>query len=160
MKLYYYFGISLTIVILDLITKSLAQTYLSGKTVSVIPGLFDLVLVWNTGAAFGILGQAPELIRKVVLVGSSTIAAIITTIYAIKKHTQLSKLEIISLGLIAGGALGNLYDRLFLGAVRDFLDFYIKDHHWPAFNIADASISVGIGIFLFLELFYKKKTKV
>lgn len=160
MKLYYYFGIGLFVVILDLITKNLAETHLSDKTVSIIPGFFDLVLVWNTGAAFGILAQAPDILRKAVLIGSSTIAAIVATLYVLKKRSQLSKMEVISLALIAGGAVGNLYDRLFLGAVRDFLDFYIKEHHWPAFNVADASISIGITIFLFLELYHKKRIKV
>lgn len=147
----------MVIIAFDLITKNIAQSYLSDKTISVIPGFFDLVLVWNTGAAFGILGQAPEVIRKLVLVGSSTIAAIITTFYVLKKHPYLSWLEIISLSLIAGGAVGNLYDRLFIGAVRDFLDFYISTYHWPAFNIADASITVGIAIFVFIEIYYKKR---
>lgn len=122
--------------------------------------VFDLVLVWNTGAAFGILGQAPEMIRKLILVGSSTVAALVTTFYVLKKYSNLSWIEIISLSLIAGGAVGNLYDRLFIGAVRDFLDFYISNHHWPAFNVADASITLGIGIFIFIEIYYKKRHKV
>ncbi|MEZ0323730.1 MAG: signal peptidase II [Hydrogenothermaceae bacterium] len=160
MKLYYYFIVSVFIVILDLLTKRLAETYLSDKVLEVIPGFFNLVLVWNNGAAFGILADTPETIRRLILVGSSTIAAIITTVYVLKKHNTLSMLEIIALSLIAGGAIGNLYDRLFLGSVRDFLDFYISTYHWPAFNIADASISVGIVLFLFIELFYKNKGKV
>lgn len=159
-KVYVYFIVAIVIIALDLITKNLAQLYLSDKSVSVIPGFFDLVLVWNTGAAFGILGQAPELIRKLILVGSSTVAALATTFYVLKKYSNLSWIEIISLSLIAGGAIGNLYDRLFIGAVRDFLDFYISNHHWPAFNVADASITLGIGIFIFIEIYYKKRHKV
>lgn len=159
-KIYVYFGIVLSIVILDLITKNIAQTYLADKVISVIPGFFNLVLVWNTGAAFGILGQAPELVRKLILIGSSTVAALITTFYVIKKHSSLSWLEVFSLSLIAGGAIGNLYDRFFIGAVRDFLDFYIYNHHWPAFNVADASISLGMALFLFMEVYYKKRHKV
>ncbi|MCX7760126.1 MAG: signal peptidase II [Hydrogenothermaceae bacterium] len=160
MKLYYYFGIAVSVIILDLLTKGFAERYLSDKVIEVIPGFFNLVLVWNDGAAFGILADAPEVIRRLILVGSSTIAAIITTVYVLKKHNILTMLEIISLSLICGGAVGNLYDRLILGSVRDFLDFYISNHHWPAFNIADASISIGIALFLFMELFYKKKSKV
>lgn len=159
-KVYVYFIVAIVIIALDLITKNLAQLYLSDKSVSVIPGFFDLVLVWNTGAAFGILGQAPEMIRKLILVGSSTVAALVTTFYVLKKYSNLSWLEIISLSLIAGGAVGNLYDRLLIGAVRDFLDFYISNHHWPAFNVADASITLGIGIFIFIEIYYKKRHKV
>lgn len=159
-KLYAYFLIAVFIVITDLVTKELAEVYLAKNSMSIIPGFFDLVLVWNTGAAFGILGQAPELIRKVVLVGSSLIAATIATVYVVKKFRSLVWLEIITLSLIAGGAVGNLYDRFFIGAVRDFLDFYVGEHHWPAFNVADASISVGIALFLFIEMYYKKKGKV
>lgn len=159
-KVYVYFIVAIVIIALDLITKNIAQLYLSDKSVSVIPGFFDLVLVWNTGAAFGILGQAPEMIRKLILVGSSTVAALVTTFYVLKKYSNLSWIEIISLSLIAGGAVGNLYDRLFIGAVRDFLDFYISNHHWPAFNVADASITLGIGIFIFIEIYYKKRYKV
>lgn len=159
-KVYVYFIVAIVIIALDLITKNIAQLYLSDKSVSVIPGFFDLVLVWNTGAAFGILGQAPEMIRKLILVGSSTVAALVTTFYVLKKYSNLSWIEIISLSLIAGGAVGNLYDRLFIGAVRDFLDFYISNHHWPAFNVADASITLGIGIFIFIEIYYKKRHKV
>lgn len=159
-KLFVYFAVSILIVALDLVTKKLAETYLAGKSVSVIPGFFDLVLVWNTGAAFGILGQAPEVVRKLVLVGSSLVATIITTVYVLKKFRSLLWVEIVSLSLIAGGAAGNLYDRFFLGAVRDFLDFYVGSHHWPAFNVADASISVGIALFLFTEIYYKKIHRV
>lgn len=97
------------------------------------------------------------MIRKLILVGSSTVAALVTTFYVLKKYSNLSWIEIISLSLIAGGAVGNLYDRLFIGAVRDFLDFYISNHHWPAFNVADASITLGIGIFIFIEIYYKKR---
>ncbi len=152
-----FWSVFFLIIFLDLTTKELAEKYLQNKTVNVIPNLFDLTLVWNKGAAFGILSESPEYIRKLILIGSSLIAAIVVIFYFIKSKEKLSNLEILSLALIGGGSLGNLYDRLFLGQVRDFLDFYIKDHHWPAFNIADASITVGIGLFIFYELYYKKR---
>lgn len=160
MKLVYYFILSFSIILLDLFTKNMAERYLVDKVVSIIPGFFNLVLVFNSGAAFGMLSQAPDIIRKTVLIGSSLIAGIVTTIYAVKKYQKLKTIEITALALISGGAIGNLYDRFFLGYVRDFLDFYIKDNHWPAFNVADASISIGIGLFILLELFYKKKRRV
>ncbi|WP_457643054.1 signal peptidase II [Persephonella sp.] len=149
---------AVSVIFLDLFTKELAVRFLSetGK-VSVIPGFFDLTLVWNRGAAFGILAEAPEYIRKLVLIGASSIAAVVTVVYAFVKRNSLSYWEIVSLSLIAGGAVGNLYDRIFIGAVRDFFDFYIKNHHWPAFNVADSAISVGIFMFVVYELFFKKK---
>ncbi len=147
------------IVFLDLLTKEIAVRFLSQvEKISVIPGLFNLTLVWNKGAAFGILSEAPEIIRKLVLIGASSIAAVVTIIYSYKKRFSLSYWEMVFLALIAGGAVGNLYDRIFIGAVRDFLDFYIKNYHWPAFNIADTSISIGIAGFIIYELFFKKKS--
>jgi len=133
----------LSIVIVDLLTKLVAEKYLADKVITIIPGFFDLTLVWNRGAAFGIIANAPEFVRKL------TIAAVATFVYAYKAKDRLSKFEFYSLALIAGGAIGNLYDRFFIGAVRDFLDFHIYEHHWPAFNVADASITIGITAFLF-----------
>ncbi|MFN3786840.1 signal peptidase II [Sulfurihydrogenibium azorense] len=153
-----FWGVFFLVFFLDLITKYLAETLLLDRTVSVIPNFFDLTLVWNKGAAFGMLAEAPEYIRKFILVGSSIVAIIVSVFYFLKSKDKLSNLEIFSLALIGGGSLGNLYDRFFLGQVRDFLDFYIKDHHWPAFNIADASITVGIGLFIFHELYLKKRS--
>lgn len=153
-----FWGVFFLVFFLDLITKYLAETLLLDRTVSVIPNFFDLTLVWNKGAAFGMLAQAPDYIRKFILIGSSIVAIVVVVIYFLKSKDKLSYIEIFSLSLIGGGSLGNLYDRFFLGQVRDFLDFYIKDHHWPAFNIADASITVGIGLFIFYELHLKKRS--
>jgi len=149
--------ITVFIIAIDLITKNIAEKVLTDKVITVIPNFFDLVLVWNKGAAFGILSEAPEYVRRFILITSSFVAGIITTFYAYKKNNELSNIEVISLSLIAGGAIGNLYDRLFIGEVRDFLDFYVKEHHWPAFNIADASITIGIALFVLYELFLKRK---
>ncbi|NPA57742.1 MAG: signal peptidase II [Aquificae bacterium] len=151
--------VAFSVLFLDLLTKELAVRFLSEKgKITVIPGFFDLTLVWNRGAAFGILGEAPETIRKLILIGASVVAAVITALYTYLKRDKLSYWEVISLALIFGGAVGNLYDRIFLGAVRDFLDFYIKNYHWPAFNVADISISVGITLFVVYELFFKKRS--
>ncbi len=156
-KINIFFFIAVLIIFLDLLTKSIAENNLNNLIIEVIPGFFNLVLVWNKGAAFGIIANAPDIIRKIILIGSSTIAAVITTVYVMKSKEKLSMFEVVSLSLIAGGSVGNLYDRFFIGAVRDFLDFYIGQHHWPAFNIADASISIGIFLFIFYEIFLKKE---
>jgi signal peptidase II len=149
--------VAFTVFFIDLFTKYLAEKFLDGRSITIIPEIFNLVLVWNRGAAFGFLATAPEIVRKLMLIFVSLIAAVLTIAYAYTKRHSLSKLEFYSLALIAGGALGNLYDRIFLGAVRDFLDFHIGEYHWPAFNIADASITVGILLFLFNEFFLKKR---
>ncbi len=155
-RYYRFLAVVITIIALDLITKHLAVKYLFHSSITIIPGFFDLTLVWNRGAAFGILAEAPESVRIMILIVASTIAAILTMVYAFVKRSQLSNWEFYSLSLIAGGAIGNLYDRIFIGSVRDFIDIYIKDYHWPAFNIADTSISLGIAGFIFYELFLKK----
>ena len=151
--------IVIVVILSDLITKSLAVKFLADKDITIIPNILDLTLVWNKGAAFGILANSPEWVRKLILLGASSIAALATGIYAFVKRKELSNLEMVLLGLIAGGALGNLYDRFVLGKVRDFIDFHILNYHWPAFNIADASISIGIAAFIFNELYLKKRLK-
>ena len=145
------------IFILDLITKELAEKYLANKIIPVIPNFFNLVLVWNKGMAFGFLGDAPEILRFLTLIIATFIIIVITILYAYKNTDNLPKAQFYSLALITGGALGNLYDRIFLGKVRDFLDFYIGNYHWPAFNIADSSITVGVIIFVSYEIFFKKR---
>ncbi len=154
-----FIGIVSLIIFVDLFTKYLAVKFFAFKSITIIPNFFDLTLVWNRGAAFGFLASAPEFVRKAVLIGASTIAAVAVIIYVYKNSQKLSKLEFISLALIAGGAIGNLYDRFFIGAVRDFLDFYIGNYHWPAFNIADSAITIGILGFVISELYLKRKRK-
>ncbi len=158
-RLILFFGIVIGVIGLDLFTKELAVRYLSNiERVIIIPNYFDLTLVWNRGAAFGILGQAPEFIRKLILIGASSIAAILTIAYAYFKNTRLSTFELVALALIAGGAIGNLYDRIFIGKVRDFIDVHIYSYHWPAFNIADSAITIGIVLFVVYELFFRKRS--
>ncbi len=149
----------IVIIIADLITKNIAVVILSEKSITIIPNILDLTLVWNKGAAFGIFAHSEEWLRKLILLGASSIAALATGLYAYIKRYEISKLETVLLGLIAGGALGNLYDRFFIGKVRDFIDFHILNYHWPAFNVADASITVGIVGFIFNEIYLKKRLK-
>jgi len=145
------------VVFLDLLTKEIAVRVLSDKTITVIPNFFDFTLVWNKGAAFGVLAEAPQWVRTLILIVASAIAAIAVIVYTYANKNKLSNFEIFSLALIAGGAIGNLYDRIFLGKVRDFIDWHVFQYHWPAFNIADASITIGIALFAFNELYLKKR---
>ena len=152
-----FIGLVVFIIVLDQFTKWLAVKFIGVGNITIIPEFFDLTIVWNKGAAFGILANAPESIRKLILIGASSVAAVATILYAYKKSNQLSRLEFYSLALIAGGALGNLYDRLFLGSVRDFIDLHIGKYHWPAFNVADMAITIGIVGFIISEMLLKKK---
>ena len=123
------------------------------ESLPVIPGLFNLTYLTNTGAAFGMLAGEQGVWRQVFFVGVAVVAlAAIGFLY--RKLRAASVWYAVALGLIAGGAVGNLIDRLRLGSVIDFLDVYVGVHHWPAFNLADSAITVGVAIFLLINFFF------
>jgi signal peptidase II len=128
------FAIGAIVFIADMLAKSAALHYLSpGRSLPLIPGILHLTLVHNTGAAFGVFrGGAP------VFTAVSAAAIIAITLYAFKKKDMAFSVQL-ALGLIVGGSLGNLIDRLRVGHVIDFIDFRI----WPVFNIADSCITIG-----------------
>jgi signal peptidase II len=141
-------------VVLDQVTKALIIHNMSlYETVEVIPGLFNIVYWRNPGAAFGIL-KGGGMARVLLLAGLSILA--IVTIGILLRHAE-DTLTRAALSLIAGGAVGNLIDRLRFGGVVDFLDFHLGRYHWPAFNVADSAIMVGV--FLSIFLFYFKEPK-
>ena len=111
-----------------------------------VTGFFDLVLVLNRGVSFGMLGGAPEWVAGALIVFAVLLAAALG-IWMWRAQTMLLTL---ALGLVIGGAIGNVIDRIRFGAVVDFLDFYVGDYHWPAFNVADSAITVGV-ILLILD---------
>ncbi len=121
------------------------------EVVPVIPGLFNLTRLANTGAAFGILSSAPPAFTRVFF-AAVAVTALAVLGYAAWRCRHGHWLVRAGLGLVAGGALGNLVDRLRSGAVIDFLDFYIGPYHWPAFNLADSAITVGVGFLLAAEV--------
>lgn len=145
---------ALAVLVVDQITKYFARVYLAGVvTHPVINGIFHLTLVYNTGAAFGFLKGASYFFMAV------SMACIVLIFVLLSGKTRLAeilalnihqKLVRISLGLILGGAVGNLVDRLRYSAVVDFLDFRI----WPVFNAADSAITIGALLILF-EVLYK-----
>lgn len=113
---------------------------------------FNLTMVWNQGVSFGMLQNAG--IWPLVI-----LALVISAVLATWLMKSTSKLESISIGLIIGGAIGNVIDRLRFGAVADFFDVYVGNYHWPAFNIADASICIGVALLLIHGLFLDKSSK-
>ena len=138
--------------VLDQVTKVLIETKLIfGDQIAVIEGFFYLTRVHNRGAAFGVLSNLPESIRLVFFVGV-TLVAVGVIISFFLKLAPGDRLAATSLGLILGGALGNLCDRVRLGEVVDFLHFKLwQGYSWPDFNLADSFIVVGVGL-LILEL--------
>ena len=135
---------AVAVLILDQITKSLALARLHPATpVGVIDGVFSLTLVMNPGLAFGLLSSTPTAWRWIVALLSIG-ALVVLAVVGFRMLSTGGWLSRLSLGLIFGGAIGNLIDRVRFGAVVDFLDFYWRDYHWPAFNVADSAISVGV----------------
>jgi signal peptidase II len=141
-----YLSISAVVIAVDLYTKHLIQqAFVFGES-KTITSFFDLVRYHNEGSAFGFLNDAGGW-QKWFFNGIAIIASIVI-IYLIKKYSN-EKLFCLSLALVLGGALGNLYDRITLGYVVDFFNFHINNHYWPAFNVADSAICVGVGLLLF-----------
>jgi signal peptidase II len=138
-------SISAIVIGLDLYTKHLIQGAFAFGEQLKITTFFDLVHYHNEGAAFGFLNDAGGW-QKWFFTAIAAIAAIVIT-YLIRKHST-QKLFCLGLSLVLGGALGNLYDRITLGYVVDFLNFHWNSHVFPAFNLADSAICVGVGLLL------------
>lgn len=147
-----YLWLSLSVVVLDLYTKYLASTQLEyAIPVPVMPH-FNFTLLHNTGAAFSFLaGQSGWQRWFFVILAIGVSIALVRWVYTLKNDRWLA----VALCLVLGGALGNLYDRIALGYVVDFLHFYWDNYHFPAFNIADSAISLGAAM-LVLDMFRKK----
>lgn len=138
-------SISAVVIALDLYTKHLVQQAFTYGEHLRVTGFFDLVRYHNTGAAFSFLADAGGW-QKWFFTSMASVASIVM-VYLLKKHPE-NKLFSWGLALVLGGALGNLYDRITLGYVVDFLYFYYQQFAWPAFNVADSAICVGVGLLL------------
>ena len=137
-------------ILIDQISKALIlKTFRPGEILSVIPGLFNLTLTFNPGAAFGLWSNLPSGWRELAL-GLSIALALVTVIAFLLHPNCQSTPARVSLSAVLGGAIGNIIDRFTCGSVIDFLDFYIGNYHWPAFNIADSAIFLGIMFVVFL----------
>jgi signal peptidase II len=149
-----------SICILDQVTKvSVVATIAVYDTIPVIPGFFNLTHIYNPGGAFGFLARTTSELRHLFFLASSFAAMGLILLLYVKTPPKQRLLET-ALALILGGAFGNAIDRIRIGKVIDFLDVYIKDLHWPAFNVADSAITIGICLFichlLFIELAGKR----
>ena len=143
-----FYLIALGVIALDQASKQVIIRGLRlGQGIPVIPGFFDIVFVLNPGAAFGFLATLPESVRNPFFIAISAAAAVLILFYHVR-YAQQRGLASVALALILGGAVGNLLDRLRYGMVVDFLDAHIYQYHWPAFNIADSAISVGVALML------------
>ncbi|MEO5331684.1 MAG: signal peptidase II [Magnetococcus sp. YQC-5] len=139
------FLLAVLVIVLDQASKWMATQELAQKGITLLPGFFDLVLVHNVGAAFGLFtGFAPE-IRLIFLCAVALVASVIVTYLLYKAHTWIL---VGAYGLVLGGALGNLIDRVRFGWVVDFIHLHWHDLSWPVFNLADSAITLGVGLLL------------
>ena len=138
--------IAAVVVILDQITKLIVlQRLVPGVPIVLVDGYLAFTLVMNTGLAFGLLAGIPAGWRW--LVGLLSLVALVVLLrVALRILPSGGWREQSAIGLIFGGAIGNLIDRTRFGAVVDFVDVYVRDWHWPAFNVADSAITVGVAV--------------
>ncbi|MGE0593653.1 MAG: signal peptidase II [Vicinamibacterales bacterium] len=149
--------IAVAVILLDQASKAVVRARFElFDTVPVIPGFFDLTRVHNTGTAFGMFNAVdiPYKALVLALVGLASLAGL--ALYSVSLPAE-HRMARVGLAGIIGGAIGNLVDRITLGYVVDFFDFYWRGWHFWAFNIADAAISVGLGLLL-LDLFLPGRT--
>lgn len=148
------------VIVLDQFTKILTvNNFALYESLEIIPGFFNLTYLTNKGAAFGFLAGVEAAWRHYFFLILASIALVLLVVawFRLRKEHRFYGP---ALALIAGGAIGNVIDRVRLGAVVDFLDFYVAGYHWPAFNVADSAIFVGVFLFLlsnYLEERQKKK---
>ena len=148
------FAVFITFAI-DQISKTLVVSYIDFNTRLHILPSFNLVHIKNSGVSFGIFSNQHQYGPYIL----AFVSCVIVCAIAFLAHKVNSKIQKIAYGLIIGGALGNVWDRLTHKAVTDFLDFYIGNYHWPAFNLADVGIVWGAGMLLVHSLFLSDEEK-
>ena len=145
------------VVMADLATKAIVEARIPlHRMIPVVDGLLALVHVRNTGAAFSLLAGAPEAVRVPLFVGVAIAAAVAVVAFVRKLDDRQWGLAA-ALALVLGGAVGNLVDRLRYGAVVDFVLVYWRNWHWPAFNVADSAISVGVAVLVWTLTFGRRE---
>ncbi len=147
--------LSVVVVCLDQFTKVLASHYLQlNDPIAILPG-FSLTLMHNTGAAFSFLSQASGW-QRWFFIGLAITVSIVIVVWLVRLPAEKRWLAC-ALALILGGAIGNVWDRVMLSYVIDFIDVYYRDWHWPAFNVADSAISVGAVMVIIDALCFSEK---
>jgi signal peptidase II len=144
-KLRYLF-VSLAVLVLDQWTKWLVEVHLPDHAAQpIVPGFFTLIHVRNTGVAFGLFAAQGMTGGSwlLTLLGLAALTAVGVYFWFTPSRDRVL---LVALALVVGGAVGNLLDRVLAGAVTDFIDVYLGSHHWPAFNVADSAISIGIAL--------------
>ena len=147
------FALAAAVLFLDQLSKTVVSSTLTMHQVRpIIQGLLNLTLIHNTGAAFGLMAGQVSCARTFFFLVVSLLA-IGVVLWMLFRLPEGQKVELVALALILGGALGNVLDRIRLGEVIDFIDIYYRTYHWPAFNVADSAISIGVILLLFRLVF-------
>jgi len=144
--------ITALVIILDIITKTIIVNKVAYHEIIKVLPFINIVHIENRGAAFGLFAGLGNVFFIIV-----SIIAILFIVYYLRSVQK--RMEIISLSLVLGGAVGNLIDRIRIGKVTDFIDFYVNSWHWPSFNVADSALTVGIIFFLWANIFGSGQTK-
>ncbi len=145
------------VLVLDQVSKAAVSATLKMYEIRpIIHGLLNLTRVHNTGAAFGLLAGQPSILRTLFFLGVSLLAMGVV-LWMLFRLPPDQKVELVALSLIFGGALGNVIDRARLGEVIDFIDVYYRTYHWPAFNVADSAITIGVMLLLYRLVFVKER---
>ncbi len=146
------FGFAAVVLVLDQLTKwYIRRTVSLYESIAVIDRLFHITHVRNSGGAFSVFANASEAVRLPFFLLVSAVAVAVLLVFVRRVRAEQRGL-LFALGLILGGALGNLVDRVVFGQVTDFLDFHWRGYYWPAFNVADSCITTGMLILLFHSL--------
>jgi signal peptidase II len=142
-------GLALLTLALDQATKLWALAMLANPPVRItVTGWWEMVLVWNYGVSFGLFGDGA--LPPLVLVGITGVIAGMIAVWLVRARTWPT---VLATGLILGGAIGNIIDRLLYGAVVDFVRWHAYGYSWPVFNVADAAITLGVGLLIAESLF-------
>jgi signal peptidase II len=157
------FLLALGVFAVDRWTKWMVETrfdaYDGNATKTVIPGFFNIVHSRNAGVAFGMFADSSGRLRTPLLIGLSVLAVLLLAAM-LWRIDRLDTPSATGLALIFGGAMGNVFDRVRVGSVTDFLDFYLRGYHWYTFNVADASIFTGACLLILSMLRSERKREV
>ena len=155
------FLIAAIVFVLDRITKWLIKTNVGAfDTHHIIPGFFNIVHAENPGVAFGFLADSTGVWRSFFLIGlSATVMIFITAMLSKPVRSTAENITRIGLAFVLGGAVGNLFDRVMHGTVTDFVEVYLGQHYFPAFNVADSAITVGASLLL-LDMWLSRNKKM
>jgi signal peptidase II len=150
-------AIALIVAFLDLYSKDLAFSFINGLDLEypqvAVFDFFNLVKVWNNGVSFGMFNELKG--GKYIILGVNLAIMLVLLVWLWRNKIIYL---MIAISLIIGGAIGNIVDRILNGAVADFLDFHIAGYHWPAFNLADSAVFLGVALLL-LENYFVKPQK-